>query len=151
MNLFIDTLRVYSPVFGDKGNIPMKYTCEGENINPPLAINELPSETKSLAIIVEDPDATHGTFDHWVIWDIEPQTNISENFMGGVQGKNGKQKTGYTGPCPPSGIHRYYFKVYALDTKLELPNAENKKALIDAMRGHIIAGGEIMGKYSKSK
>src|ERR1043165_5068066 len=151
MNLFIDTLRVYSPVFGDEGNIPMKYTCEGDNINPPLSINELPPDTKSMAIIVEDPDSPSGTFDHWVIWDIEPQTNIAENFMGGVQGKNGKQKTGYTGPCPPSGIHRYYFKVYALDTKLELPNAESKKSLLDAMRGHIIAGGEIMGKYSKSK
>jgi Raf kinase inhibitor-like YbhB/YbcL family protein len=144
----ISTLHIESPVFVNNGYMPSKYTCEGESISPPLIIHELPENTKTLAIIAEDPDAPNGTFDHWVVWNIKPKHEIPENMKNeGVQGKNGKQKTGYHPPCPPSGVHRYFFKIYALDSFLKLTEGADKKSLLDAMHGHILAGGEIMGLY----
>ena len=109
-------LNVRSIAFSQGGHIPKKYSCEGENINPPLEINRFPKETKTLAIIVEDPDAPRGIFDHWLVWNLSPNEPISENYIGGVSGRNSFGNIGYGGPCPPSGSHRYYFKVYALDT-----------------------------------
>jgi hypothetical protein len=97
---------------------------------------------------MEDPDAPHGIFDHWVAWNLQPLKTIIENSDDGVQGNNGSGRTGYTGPCPPSGTHRYQFKVYALDSTLDLPVGTNKKNLMNAMGEHVIAGGELTGKFS---
>jgi Raf kinase inhibitor-like YbhB/YbcL family protein len=142
-------LTVSSIAFSHGGHIPKKYSCEGENINPPLEINRFPKDTKTLAIIFEDPDATRGIFDHWLVWNILPNEPISENYIGGISGRNSFGNTGYGGPCPPSGSHRYYFKVYALDTSLNLPAGADKKQLQDAMQGHIITSGEVMAHYKK--
>src|ERR1051326_9359513 len=107
-------ISVRSIEFSKGGHIPRKYTCEGENVNPPLEISGVPKSTKTLAIIVEDPDAPRGVFYHWLIWNIPPNEPIDENSVPGSSGKNSFGKTGYGGPCPPSGTHRYFFKVYAL-------------------------------------
>ena len=139
---------ISSPSFFEGSDIPERFSCRGENISPAIKISFLPPEVKSMAIIVEDPDAPQGIFDHWVAWNLPPDDMIAENSKAGVQGKNSKGGTGYTGPCPPSGTHRYQFKVYALDTMLELPDATNKKNLMNAMQEHVIAGGELTGKFS---
>jgi Raf kinase inhibitor-like YbhB/YbcL family protein len=144
-------LTVASVAFSHGGNIPSKYTCEGENVNPPLEINGIPEHTRSLAVVVEDHDAPNGIFDHWLVWNIPPNEPIAENSVPGISGKNNFGKTGYGGPCPPSGVHRYFFKVYALDTLLDLLGGANKKTLLEAMRGHILASGDLMAYYKKSK
>jgi Raf kinase inhibitor-like YbhB/YbcL family protein len=144
-------LVVQSVAFSHKGHIPPKYTCEGEDINPPLEISNIPDGTKSLAIIVEDPDAPRGTFDHWLVWNISPNTAIGEKTNPGINGTNSFGKTGYGGPCPPSGSHRYFFKVYALNTDLDLPAGADKKALQEAMKDHILDEGGLMGLYQKKK
>jgi Raf kinase inhibitor-like YbhB/YbcL family protein len=143
------TLQVNSFSFSHKGNIPEKYTCEGDDINPSLEISDIPPGTQTLAIIMEDPDVPKGTFDHWLVWNIEPHEDITENSSPGISGINSFGKTGYGGPCPPSGTHRYYFKVFALDKTLDLQAGSDKKALLEAMDGHILAQGEIMGHYKK--
>jgi hypothetical protein len=143
-------LVISSAAFENEGMIPSEYTCDGRGINPPLKIGNLPAGTKSIALIVEDPDAPNGTFDHWIQWDIPKTTTIRENSNPGTSGMNGKGKTGYYGPCPPSGIHRYYFHVYALDTLLRLEPGHNKQHLKNAMKSHILAEGSIMGKYTKA-
>jgi Raf kinase inhibitor-like YbhB/YbcL family protein len=147
------TLVVTSMSFQNNQMIPMKYTCEGESINPQLHIEHVPSGTKTLAIIMHDPDAPiPGGFTHWVAWNIDPNIkDIPENFQQGNQGKNGSGKTGYTGPCPPKGTHHYHFKVYALDSRLDLDPAIDKKGLEKAMKGHILAEGELIGLYKKTK
>lgn len=144
-------LTVQSTAFKNDGKIPMQYSCEGKGINPPLTITGFPAATASFALIVDDPDAPNGTFDHWVIWNIPPTGRIDENSVPGVQGKNGRGENKYTGPCPPSGVHHYYFKVYALDIKLDLPSSTDKKALMEAMIGHTLAKGELVGTYQKQK
>jgi Raf kinase inhibitor-like YbhB/YbcL family protein len=144
-----NSLTVRSVAFSAGGHIPVKYSCEGEDINPPLEITGFPEGTKTLAIIVEDPDAPRGTFDHWLVWNIPPNEPIDENSVPGISGRNGFGKTGYGGPCPPSGSHRYFFRVYALDTKLDLPAGSDKKALQNAMKDHILASGELMAHYQK--
>jgi hypothetical protein len=149
MTTAISKLKIESDAFGNTRSIPSKYTCDGESVNPALSINELPENTRSLAIIVEDPDAPKGVFDHWVVWNIRPTQHIPENMHEGTQGKNGKEQLGYTGPCPPSGKHRYFFKIYALDNFLDLPGGADKKTLLHSMHDHIIAAGEIMGTYEK--
>jgi Raf kinase inhibitor-like YbhB/YbcL family protein len=146
----MDNLKILSPVFTDHGPMPVKYSCKGENINPPLHVRDMPEDTVSLAIIVEDPDAPSGVFDHWVVWNIPPLEEIPEKMTLGVSGNNGRGKPGYTGPCPPSGTHRYAFKVYALDALLNLPAGTGKKNLLETMREHIIAGGELVGIFSKA-
>lgn len=149
MAVTTEVLHVESLAFSQGEDIPKKHTCEGENINPPLQISDLPEETKTLAVIVEDPDASRGTFDHWVAWNISPNKPISENNDTGVNGLNSFGNEGYGGPCPPSGSHRYYFKVFALDAKLNLPANSKKEDLLRAMEGHILATGELMGRYKK--
>jgi Raf kinase inhibitor-like YbhB/YbcL family protein len=144
-------LLVSSPAFKQEGSIPLKYSCEGEEINPPLNIANIPHGTQTLALIVEDPDAPKGTFVHWVAFNIPPFTNIKENSVPGISGINGAGMTGYHGPCPPSGSHRYYFTVYALDAELDLKAGSDKKALLDAMAQHILAKGSLMGRYQKAK
>ena len=144
-------LMVSSSAFEDGGNIPSKYTCEGEDINPSLKIDNIPEGAKILAIIVEDPDAPNGTFDHWIAWNIPVANEIGENKKAGVNGTNSANKTGYYGPCPPSGIHRYFFYLFALDTKLDLKEGATKQQLKDAMKQHVLAIGVLMGRYTKEK
>jgi Raf kinase inhibitor-like YbhB/YbcL family protein len=142
-------LVISSPVFDNEGEIPERYTCDGDNINPPLVVDQIPKETESLAIIMEDPDAPNGTFDHWLVWNIPPKPGISENSNPGINGVNGKGKTGYHGPCPPDGTHRYFFHVYALDTSLDLSPQTDKEVLRDLIQPHILAEGSLLGMYGK--
>ena len=144
-------LAISSSAFKNEGKIPSKYTCDGDEINPPLKIEGLPDGTQTMAIIVEDPDAPKGTFDHWLVWNINPTSTIKEDSIPGISGRNGAGKTGYHGPCPPSGSHRYYFNVFALDTELDLPVGADKKTLQQAMEPHIIAKGTLMGRYERSE
>ena len=145
------TLHISSPAFQQEGNIPSKYTCDGQEINPPIKIENIPDGTKTLAIIVEDPDTSKGTFDHWIAWNIPLITSIAENSTPGVSGNNGTGKTGYHGPCPPSGSHRYYFNVFALDIRLDLSAGAGKEELQKSMDQHILAKGSLMGRYQKIK
>ncbi|HEY4147282.1 MAG TPA: YbhB/YbcL family Raf kinase inhibitor-like protein [Chitinophagaceae bacterium] len=143
------TLQVSSPSFTANGVIPQKYACDGDNISPPISIKGTPIGTASLALIVEDPDAPKGTVYHWVMWNIPPGAAIAENSAPGTQGRNTHGKNAYMGPCPPGGTHHYHFKVYALDKKLDLNNQSGKDELQAAMKGHILAQGELVGLYSK--
>jgi Raf kinase inhibitor-like YbhB/YbcL family protein len=145
-------LTITSPAFKHEKPIPAKYSCQGEDINPPLNINGIPEEAKTLVLIMDDPDAPMGTFDHWVMWNIPPVSEISEDTVpeGAEQGKNSWDKNEYGGPCPPSGTHRYYFKLYALDTSLDLPASSGKKDVESAMSGHVLAETVLMGTYEKS-
>lgn len=142
-------LKVTSSVFESGRAIPKKYACEGKNINPPLSIYDIPEKTKSMALIIEDLDVPQ--FDHWLVWNIAPLKEIRENSVPGIQGKNGSGEDNYTGPCPPSGTHRYAFKVFALDVELTLEKGANKKALEKAMKKHILAQGELIGLYPFEK
>jgi len=149
MTVMPKILTVKSPAFDMNSTIPAEYTCDGSGVSPELIIGNIPPHAQSLAIIVEDPDAPHGTFDHWLMWNIGTSGKIHEGTAAGVQGKNGHHRHGYMGPCPPSGVHHYHFKVFALDTRLDLPGGSDKKSLISAMQGHIIAQGELIGLYGK--
>ena len=143
-------LSVKSPAFESGKPIPKKYSCDGQDINPPLTIEVTPKEAKTLVLAVDDPDAPSGTFDHWIVWNIPAQTSkIAENSVPGKEGNNSARQPGYMGPCPPSGTHRYFFKVYALDTELSIGVASKKKDVEKAMQGHILAKGELMGVYSR--
>jgi Raf kinase inhibitor-like YbhB/YbcL family protein len=149
----VTQLTVTSASFKNNGDIPSKYSCEGAEVSPPLQISGIPANAKSLAIILHDPDAPmEGGFTHWVVWNIEPANNkIAENFKGADQGFNGLNKTGYKGMCPPSGTHHYHFMVYALDAKLTLDKSTNKALLEKSMQGHVVAQGELVGLYKKTK
>jgi Raf kinase inhibitor-like YbhB/YbcL family protein len=144
------TLIVTTDSFEDRQFIPAKYTCQGENINPFLNYSNFPDGTMSLVLVMDDPDAPHPPFTHWIMWNIDPDQAISENSQPGIQGKNSKGEIGYTGPCPPSGTHHYHFKVYALDIKLDLAEGSDRKSLEDAMYGHVMAWGELVGLYQKT-
>lgn len=151
-------MRLASPVFEHEKNIPERYTCMGEDISPPLDINDIPSEAKSLVLICDDPDAATDPngpghdFDHWVLWNIHPRiSSIHENSTpaNAMVGENSAGKQGYMGPCPPTGEHRYFFKLYALDTELDLPEESDKEDVEDALAGHVIAQTELIGTYQK--
>ncbi|SRR6266849_3220371 len=146
-------MRITSSAFQEGANIPSKFTCDGADSSPPLQIADVPSGTKSLALIVDDPDAPSGLFTHWMVWNIPPQTNaVGEGSAPqGVQGTNDFGKSGYGGPCPPSGTHRYYFKIFALDRELDLPSGGKRGQLDAAMKGHVVAQGELMGRYLRKK
>jgi Raf kinase inhibitor-like YbhB/YbcL family protein len=146
------TLKLSSPAFKHNDSIPSKYTCDGEDVNPPLVIENAPLNTKSLALIVDDPDAPAGNWVHWVVWNIDATTDeIRENTVpsGALQGINDFRKHDYGGPCPPSGTHRYFFKLYALDMMLSLGPKANKAELERAMKGHVVAQGELIGLYRR--
>jgi len=148
----MEKLTVTSAVFAEGAAIASKYTCDGEDVNPPLTISATPAGTRSLALIMDDPDAPVGTWVHWVAWDIPPQTReIPENGIpaGAKQGRNDWKRNNYGGPCPPSGTHRYYFKLYALDTTLTLAPSATKADLERTMQGHVLAAGQLMGTYKK--
>ena len=148
----IQNMKLTSPVFENNQLIPSKYACDGEDINPPLQISEVPEGAKSLVLIVDDPDAPMGTWDHWIVWNIDPDTGkIEEDSVpeGAVEGLNDFRKHSYGGPCPPSGTHRYFFKLYALDTQLELDDSSRKKDVERAMKGHILDTAELIGLYQR--
>lgn len=142
-------LNITSPAFKPDGSIPSRYTCDGVDKNPALDISAVPEEAKSLVLIVEDPDAPAGTWLHWLVWDIPITHHIKENDVPGNQGRNDFGRNDYGGPCPPSGTHRYFFKVYALDDVLNLPEGCRRKEVEKAMRDHILAYGELMGVYKR--
>lgn len=144
-------MQIDSPAFEHHSPIPKKYTCEGEDVSPPLTFRDIPAGTKTLALIMDDPDAPNGTFDHWIVWNLTPgQNSLSEGAKVPNQGKNSFRETEYGGPCPPPGKpHRYFFKLYALDTIINLPNGSTKSQLEEAMEGHILARAELVGTYKR--
>jgi Raf kinase inhibitor-like YbhB/YbcL family protein len=146
-------MTITSSAFQQGGNIPSRFTCDGGNTSPPLQITGVPSEAKTLVIIADDPDAPSGLFTHWLVWNIPSRTNaIAEGSTPkGVHGTNDFGKSGYGGPCPPSGTHRYYFRVFALDRELALGPGAKRSQLDAAMKGHVIAQGELMGRYARKK
>ena len=142
-------LQIVSPSFKNDHIMSSRFTCEGENINPALVLTNVPPETVSLALLMEDPDAPKGIFVHWVMWSIKPVSLIDENSAPGIQGVNSRGSNQYIGPCPPYGTHRYHFNIFALDTKLELPRSAGKAEMMEAMSGHIISQARITGLYKR--
>ena len=144
-------MKLTSPQFSHNGNIPSKFTCDAEDISPELEISDLPPAAKSLVLIVDDPDAPRGTWVHWVVFDIKPTSKIRENSIPGKQGMTDSGRPGYGGPCPPSGTHRYFFKIYALDTELGLSGTPTKAQVEKALEGHILDKAELIGLYKRSR
>ncbi len=142
-------MQLTSSAFVDNGMIPVKYTCQGQDINPDLIIEGIAENTKSLALIMDDPDAPIGTWVHWVVFDIPVIGRIEENTIPGKQGKNTAGRLNYHGPCPPSGTHRYFFKIYALDSFLDLDKYATKAELESSMQGHILDQAQLVGLYKK--
>ncbi|QWV98760.1 YbhB/YbcL family Raf kinase inhibitor-like protein [Geomonas nitrogeniifigens] len=144
-------LKLSSPAFKHAGKIPSLYSCDGSDTSPPLAIAGVPKEAKSLALVMDDPDAPAGTWVHWVLWNIEPTTReIVQGRVphGAEQGVNSWRRKSYGGPCPPSGQHRYYFRLYALSERLDLPSNSTRLELDRAMRGKILAQAELLGVFA---
>lgn len=152
-------IKISSSAFKQGEAIPAKYTCDGENVSPPLSWTWYPKRTQSFAIIADDPDAPMGTWVHWVIYNIPASVNdLDENLAktdtlqnGIMQGITDFRRPGYGGPCPPGGTHRYFFKIYALDIMLKAKPGLSKAELLKAMKGHIIAEGQLMGKYKRKR
>ncbi len=142
-------MRITSLAFKNNESIPAKYTCQGQDINPPLKIEDIPDAAQFLALIVDDPDAPMGTWVHWVVFNMSKINEIGEGIIPGKQGMNSFGKKNYGGPCPPSGTHRYFFRLYALDSELGLDEGANCQELDKAMQGHIVEQAEIIGKYQK--
>ncbi len=144
-------MKIISSAFAHNEKIPSKYTCDGDNISPPLQFTEVPSAAKSLALLVEDPDAPSGLFVHWVIYNIPVSAgSLPEGARPpGIEGVNDFGKSAYGGPCPPSGTHRYYFKFFALDSEVDLPEGVNRSGVLKAMKGHIIEEDELIGLYQR--
>jgi len=150
--LAMENLNISSTAFKHGEAIPARYSCDGSDINPPLKIGPPPENTITIALIMDDPDAPVGTWVHWVVWNLPQETReILEKSLpsGAIQGKNSWKRNSYGGPCPPSGTHRYFFKIYALDTALNLNQATTKADLEQAMQDHILAKGELMGTYKR--
>jgi len=150
------TMKITSPEFENNKTIPMKFSCMGKDINPALLIEGIPAEAKSLALIMDDPDAPRGTWVHWVVYDIpvipaslQAGVVIEENSIPGKQGVNNSGKKNYGGPCPPSGVHRYFFKIYALDMNFDCEEGINKEELEKAMQGHILDKAEMVGLFGE--
>lgn len=145
-------MKIESPAFQNNSNIPVKYTCDGEDVSPPLKITETPKGAQSLVLIVDDPDAPGGVWVHWTVWNIAPNTTeIAEDSLpeGAVEGVTDFGQPGWGGPCPPSGTHRYFFKVYALDTSLDLEPSARAQDIAEAMRGHILGQAQLIGLYQR--
>lgn len=155
------TLNLASPAFTNGGSIPARYTCEGTNVSPPLAWSNIPAGTRSLVLIVDDPDAPDPkaplrVWVHWVLYNLPPESEglvedvaPDELPTGTRQGLNDWKRTGYGGPCPPIGRHRYFHKLYALDVELAEPSSATKSALEQAMEGHVLGQAELMGTYER--
>ena len=152
-------MRLTSSAFKNQSIIPSRYTCEGKNINPPLEFSDVPAGAKSLVLLMDDPDVpkslrADGMWDHWVLFNIQPSVHHigeAETHLPGILGKNTSGKNRYEGACPPDREHRYFFKLYALDKMLDLSTGAAKKEVLAAMRGHILAESELMGRYEKNK
>lgn len=144
-------MKLTSTEFENNGFIPGKYTCEGEGINPPLDIEGIPRQAVSLVLVVEDPDAPGGTWVHWLVYDIPVIGHIASNAFLGKQGINDSGRTDYIGPCPPSGTHRYFFRLYALDKRLDLKEGLRKKELEKAMKSHVLDKAELVGLYKSMR
>jgi len=155
----MEKLTIQSQAFAQGGSIPVQYTCDGMDMSPPLKWSDPPDGTGSFALISDDPDAPVGTWVHWVMYNIpEDIRELPENIPtsgkldnGALQGMTDFRRIGYGGPCPPSGTHRYYFKIYALDTMLDLNPGATKQQLLRTMEGHILAQGELMGRYARQR
>jgi len=151
------TMELTSTAFAQGEPIPRKYTCDGEDISPPLRWSDPPQGTQSFALIADDPDAPMGTWVHWVLYNLPAEARTlpegipaqAELPGGGQHGQNSWRRLDYGGPCPPSGTHRYFFKLYALDTALDLDPGASKEQLLKAMEGHILAHAELMGTYAR--
>ena len=153
----MQNISIKSEAFREGETIPAEYTCRGRNVSPALSWSGIPADAKSIALIMDDPDAPAGTFDHWVVYNIPASAQglpraVPKNETlsdGSRQGTASSGDVGYHSPCPPSGVHRYYFRIYALDTKLDLPAGATRKQVDDDMKGHILAKGELMGRYGR--
>jgi Raf kinase inhibitor-like YbhB/YbcL family protein len=157
-------MKITSPAFLDNQNIPVKYSCDGDGVNPPLVFSDVPKQAQSLALVVSDPDAPNGTWIHWLFWNLSPSINqVAENSVpaGATQGQASSGQNIYSGPCPPassdatrggsSGIHHYIFTLYALDTQLAIPSYSTSADLDKAMQGHIVSQAQLVGLYSRGK
>ena len=145
-------MNISTTAFSERRPIPERFTADGKNVNPPLVISGVPRETKSLVLIVDDPDAPMGTWNHWLVWNIKPDTTIiPEDSIprGATVGRNDAGTAKYVGPSPPRGTHRYVFRLYALDTKLTLPAGSDRASLEEAMQPHILAKSELLGRYGR--
>lgn len=142
-------MKLTSPEFEHKTSIPKKFTCQGEGVNPELIIEGIPGEAKSLVLIVDDPDAPGGDFVHWVLYDIPVISRIEENTIPGKQGLNSLGRLGYVSPCPPTGVHRYFFKIYALDKMLNYDQGLSKAELGKEISSHLLDKAELIGLYQK--
>ncbi|OGE86606.1 MAG: hypothetical protein A3J48_01540 [Candidatus Doudnabacteria bacterium RIFCSPHIGHO2_02_FULL_46_11] len=147
-------MKLESTAFENNGTIPSKYTCDGVEVSPPLRISGVPENAKTLALIVDDPDAPNGTFLHWMVWNISPDTaDIDEDTLpeGAREGQTGFDEVGYGGPCPPDREHRYYFKLYALDKVLDIPEGADLDTLQSAIEHHVIEEAELIGRYDRRR
>lgn len=147
-------MNIISAVFQYGELIPARYTCDGDDINPSFVFSDIPKEAKSLVMIMDDPDSPIGNWVHWTMWNIDPKIGImpeNERLQGVSEGMTNFGTSGYGGPCPNKGTHRYFFNLYALDTFLDLPSNTTKNELMEAMRGHILAEAELMGKYKRGR
>lgn len=147
-----EPMQISSPAFANGGMIPAKFTADGSDISPPLEIRNVPPAAKSLVLIVDDPDAPRGTWNHWLLWNIDPAaTTIAENSTpaGAAAGRNDFGETRYRGPSPPSGTHRYFFRLLALDSKSSVPSGASRAELDQAVRGHVLAEAVLMGRYGR--
>ena len=145
--LYNEGMKITSSAFSHNENIPAKYTCDGDDVNPPLQFLDVPGNAKSLVLICDDPDAPMGTWVHWIVWNIDPQTTeIAENSIpiGCTEGTTSFEEQKYGGPCPPSGVHHYYFKLYALDSVLDLPTSTTAADLEQAIDGHVLQSPQLM-------
>ena len=142
-------MKLTSPAFEHEGRIPKEYTCQGADINPELRIDGVPDKARTLTVIVDDPDAPMGTWDHWIVFNIPVASRIEKDSIPGTQGTNDFERLSYGGPCPPSGTHRYFFKVYALDSELRVAEGASKAEIERAMKGHVLDQAELIGVYSK--
>lgn len=148
----IVAMKITSSAFANEALIPAKYTCDGQDVNPPLTFSEIPKDAKSLALVVEDPDAPSGTWTHWIVWNINPETSkIEEGKLpeGAVEGTNDFQSVGYGGPCPPGAEHRYMFNLFALDSQLNLPTTTKREELLSEIAKHKLSETELIGVYKR--
>ena len=149
INDLVGDLIISSPAVSDDGYLPAKYTCEGDNINPPFDIGGIPEHTRSMCLVFEDVDAPAGIFIHWLVYDMPPDNHIAENSSAGVVGINSFGNTRYEGPCPPTGTHRYLFKLYALDAMLQEKEGATVNEIRKAMTGHVLTMTDQMVRYYK--
>jgi Raf kinase inhibitor-like YbhB/YbcL family protein len=145
-------MELTSSAFEHQGVIPERYTCDGSDVSPPLTLRDVPSAAVTLVLVMEDPDAPGGVWDHWIAFDIPAETSIPEAVTSlGTPGRNSSGRAEYEGPCPPSGIHRYFISVYALDTRLGLEPGADKAEVLEALSGHVLAEATLMGRYGRGR